>query len=156
MIFQRIYNTKVHAALHTYEIPIQMINFKKCFETVFLAGFISRPLNTYLYMQVFIMTYCFPLSDYVAITVNEPTFVPLSEEVHIQDVHRFRRDVDLYPVEKEFVFTFKNQQHHLRLKRNNDIEIKTPIYVVRNGNIERQSIPIKKVKITVDRFYSMF
>ena len=96
------------------------------------------------------MTYCFPLCGNVAITVNEPMFVPLSEEVHIQDVHRFRRDVDLYPVEKEFVFTFKNQRHHLRLKRNNDIEIKTPVYVVRNGNIERQSIPNKKVKITVD------
>ena len=133
-----------------------MINFKKCFETVLLAGFISRPLNTYLYWYSLYHIVFLLLCGNVAIALDEPTFVPLSEEVHIQDVHRFRRDVDLYPVEKEFVFTFKNQRHHLRLKRNNDIEIKTPVYVVRNGNIERQSIPNKKVKITVKRFTAGF
>lgn len=123
-----------------------------------LFGWIYFPPPQYIHVliQVFVISYCFPLCGNVAITVGEPTFFLLSEEVQIHDVHRFRRDVDLYPVEKEFVFTFKNQRHHLRLKRNNDIEIKTPVYVVRNGNIERQSIPNKKVKITVKRFTAGF
>lgn len=72
----------------------------------------------------------------------------VSEQVEIHDAHRLRRDVEKYPVEKEFVFTYKNQGHHLRLKRNADVDIKTPVYVVRNGKIERQSIPNKKVQLS--------
>ncbi|XP_062576119.1 uncharacterized protein LOC134238008 [Saccostrea cucullata] len=90
--------------------------------------------------------YCL-LCVYLVSAISIDDSYVYEEQVKIYDIRRFRRDMVQFPVEKEVRFTFKHQRHYLRLKRNWDIDIKRPVYVLRNGKVEQQTVPNRKTTI---------
>ena len=59
---------------------------------------------------------------------------------------RQERSAELLPQDLTSTVNLKDEPLLLRLRRNNNIQPDTPIYVLRNGELRKQFIPVRTVK----------